>query len=188
MPLACTTPLAMSSRRIGMKKEHVALAGLAVALLTSCSSTVALADPPGFPDLNAFAEVPAADYTQSWGRGAPTVNFSTAEGIDCGFTAPKTLDGQNQLIHCDGPLPGLQDVTAKGSGPCDSGSVNQFDISHTKGACADVKPHRKVLGPGQKVSYGNVTCAVGGGGLIACIERVNPERGFVLQPSGSFVF
>ncbi|RIS79395.1 hypothetical protein D2E44_20810 [Mycobacteroides abscessus] len=91
-------------------------------------------------------------------------------------------------MSCWGPLPGLQNVPATGSGPCDTGSVNQFGIGHVKKDCQNHKPSTKVLNPGQKISYGNVTCAVGGDSLLACIERVSPERGFVLQPSGSFVF
>ena len=101
----------------------------------------------------------------------------------------KTRTDKIGLSHA-GNLPGLQDVPLHGenSGSCDFGTVNQCGISHIKGACKDANPERKILNPGQKVSYGNVACAVGDGPLIACIERVGPERGFVLQPSGSFVF
>ncbi|MDO3069572.1 hypothetical protein [Mycobacteroides abscessus] len=166
---------------------------LAVAALIACAPPDrAAAEPPGFPDLNAYSEVSVDQYVSAAGRGMTSVFFSTTEGVNCGFGHPANPDGRNQLIQCWGPLPGLQDIAAEGSGPCDTGTVNQFGakyaIGHVKGACKDNRPTSKVLSPGQKVSYGNVTCGVGDGGSVACIERVNPERGFVLQPSGSFAF
>lgn len=170
--------------------SYASAAFLALAISACSQSNIASAEPPGFPDLNGFSEAPAASYTMGWDRGSKTIGFSTANGVDCNFGAPKNPNGDNQEISCWGPLPGLQDVPVHGgdSGPCDFGTVNQRGIAHTKGACKDASPGRKILNPGQKVSYGNVTCAAGDDGLIACIERVSPERGFVLQPSGSFVF
>ncbi len=172
-----------------MKSAYTPLTFLVLAALTpSVSTPIALAEPPGFPDLNTFVEVPASQYVTAGSRGMTFIGFSTAEGINCGFSNPDSPDGQNQLIHCAGPLPGLQDVPATGSGPCETGVASQVAITHSKGSCADVKPTRKILGPGQKITHGMVTCAVGNGPLVACIDRFGPERGFVLQPSGSFVF
>jgi hypothetical protein len=45
-----------------------------------------------------------------------------------------------------------------------------------------------MLGAGQKVSYNNVTCAVGANKLVACLDTTSGEHGFVLQPSCSFAF
>ncbi|AWG64694.1 Uncharacterised protein [Mycobacteroides abscessus subsp. bolletii] len=162
---------------------------LAAAALMACSPPdKATAEPPGFPDLNTYAEVPVDQYVSPVGRGMTSVFFSTSEGVNCGFAHPANPNGQNQQIQCWGPLPGLQNIAAEGSGPCDTGTVNMYGIGHRKSECKDNKPTSKILSPGQKVSYGNVTCGVGDGGSVACIERVNPERGFVLQPSGSFSF
>lgn len=174
----------MSSR-----SGRVVTTAFAVAAILSCSSNVASAEPPGFPDLGAFAEVSTDSYIVMGSRGMKSINFSTSEGVNCGFSAPPNPNGNNQLISCDGPLPGLQDIPIEGSGSgqCDVGTVNTLAIAHYKGAC-DSRPNRKILNPGQKVSYGNVTCAVGSDKLIACIERVGAGRGFVLQSSGSFVF
>ncbi|WP_309224189.1 hypothetical protein [Mycobacteroides sp. CBMA 326] len=161
---------------------------IALSALVVLPPNVATAEPAGFPDLNTFADVPAQAYIQKWPRSAPTVSFSTEEGINCGFGAPETPNEDNQFAFCDGPLPGLQNVPARGSGPCDIGSVNSFGISHTQGACEDARPNWKILSPGHKLSYGNITCAVGRGPVVACVERIAHKRGFVLQPSGSFVF
>jgi hypothetical protein len=43
------------------------------------------------------------------------------------------------------------------------------------------------LAAGKKFVGKNGTCAVGDGGLVACIDADN-KHGFVLQPSGSWVF
>lgn len=170
------------------KKIYVSLAALTLAALACSSPGISSAEPAGFPDLNSFAEVPTGPYVVAGSRGLSSISFSTADGINCNFGNPPNPNGQNQLVTCDGPLPGLQDVPSTGSGACDIGSVNQYSIGHFKKDCKDSKPTHKLLNQGQKISYGNVTCAVGDGPLIACIERVSPERGFVLQPPGSFVF
>jgi len=44
------------------------------------------------------------------------------------------------------------------------------------------------LGVGQKVSYRNVTCAVGADQLLACLDTSLGQHGFVLRPSGSTAF
>ncbi|MDT5148253.1 MAG: hypothetical protein QOC58_2898, partial [Mycobacterium sp.] len=46
----------------------------------------------------------------------------------------------------------------------------------------------KALSAGQKVSYLNVTCAVGADDLVACLDSTSGEHGFVLQRSGSWAF
>lgn len=170
------------------KMTYMSLAFLTLAALSCSPPGVSSAEPPGFPDLNNFTEVPADSYVAAGSRGMTFIGFSTSEGVNCGFSNPETPNGQNQLIHCTGPLPGLQDVPATGSGPCDTGVVSQVAITHSKGSCTDARPTRKILNPGQKITQGMVTCAVGNGPLIACIDRFGSERGFVLQPSGSFVF
>jgi hypothetical protein len=45
-----------------------------------------------------------------------------------------------------------------------------------------------VLNAGQKISYQNVTCAVGGDGLLACLDTNLGPHGFVLKPPSSFAF
>lgn len=46
----------------------------------------------------------------------------------------------------------------------------------------------KPLGAGQKLSYLNVTCAVGADSLVACLDTTSGSHGFVLQRSGSSAF
>ena len=46
----------------------------------------------------------------------------------------------------------------------------------------------EALAAGQKLSYLNVTCAVGADNLIACLDTTSGDHGFVLQPSGSWAF
>lgn len=44
-----------------------------------------------------------------------------------------------------------------------------------------------LLNVGQKITTAGITCAVGGDRLTACIDPLL-NRGFVLQPSGSWTF
>jgi hypothetical protein len=46
----------------------------------------------------------------------------------------------------------------------------------------------KALAAGQKLSYLNVTCAVGADKLIACLDTTSGDHGFVLQSVGSWAF
>jgi len=45
-----------------------------------------------------------------------------------------------------------------------------------------------LLAPAQKVSLGSTTCGVAPGGVTACIDSTDGGHGFVLQPTGSWVF
>ena len=53
---------------------------------------------------------------------------------------------------------------------------------------ANTFSYARLMGSGQKVSFLNVTCAVGDDRLVACLETFNGEHGFVLRPSGSVFF
>jgi hypothetical protein len=46
----------------------------------------------------------------------------------------------------------------------------------------------KPLGTGQKLTYLNVTCAVGADNLVACLDTTSGDHGFVVQRSGSWAF
>ncbi|MFZ2239161.1 MAG: hypothetical protein WAV90_06400 [Gordonia amarae] len=70
-------------------------------------------------------------------------------------------------------------------GTAQSGSAA---ILHYKGNCSNQFGGNKVLNPGQKVSYGNITCGVVGGGITACLDSSNGTHGFVLDPAGSWAF
>lgn len=70
--------------------SYASAAFLALAISACSQSNIASAEPPGFPDLNGFSEAPVASYTMGWDRGSKTIGFSTANGVDCNFGAPKT--------------------------------------------------------------------------------------------------
>jgi hypothetical protein len=68
----------------------------------------AAALPPGFPNLDSFASVPADNYIATGPKGPRRfVEFSTPYNIACGFTA--TIDpvpaGSSQGINCEGEIP-----------------------------------------------------------------------------------
>ena len=140
------------------------------------------AEPPGFPDLTAFTEAPlSVDYSRpdKWANGYSF--FRTPDGLNC-------LAGS--MVRCSGPLPGLPIAEFDGCAEvrqtheeADHGEPFAFARSSTCRQEPD-----QLLDVGQKLTLtGNytTTCAVGPDRLTACIRA---GHGFVLQPSGSWVF
>ncbi|WP_131813441.1 hypothetical protein [Mycobacterium kubicae] len=169
--------------------------GLASAalLFSATIAPVAAAQPPGFPDLSGFSDV-TSSFTTPGGHGNPGVNFSTADGVNCGFGKPPQVTPDSQLVQCFGTLPGVQNLpitNGNTQGACDLGGAQVAggpgDVWHYKGNCP-APSGNKILNPGQKVYYGNITCGVAPGGVTACQSTANGEHGFILQPSGSSAF
>jgi len=142
----------------------------------------ATAQPAAFPDLSQFTAADAGryvrpfSYAERWANGY--LFFKTPDGISC------AVGGS---LWCTGEFPGRP----AGRGGCDSvrhdggGSPQPFAFASNDTAC--VPTTDAVLGVGQKLTnvvFG-ITCVVGEGRLTACIQN---DHGFVLQPSGSWVF
>jgi hypothetical protein len=148
--------------------------------LSACSSTPKTAAPPAnFPDLSTFTEETSADFTQS-GPG-----FTAPNEVSC------VLDfGPHEVTVCNGSIPNVP-ASVSGNGcvlvhkadPAISDAPYVFQRSGAD--CASSRrPH---IATGRKLTTKNSTCAIGDGGLIACIDADN-KHGFVLQPSGSWAF
>lgn len=182
-----------------------ALGGLTLAASAIASAPHAAAQPPpGFPDLNRFIAVPVDGYaTTPRQGGGPRISFSATPTLVCDFYGgPAPVPQPSQDIRCSGDAPGMDDVPFPGGGhpkpgDCVVGSVNfkgpGYELSRmTYGGCDGNPPALqsggKSLGAGQKLSYLNVTCAVGADNLVACLDTTSGEHGFVLQPSGSWAF
>lgn len=156
----------------------------------------ATALPPGFPDLNSFASAPVDDYITTGPKGPKRfVSFSTPYNIQCNFVA--TTDpvpaGATQGINCEGDVPGYSGgPTATES--CAVGTVGDWGASgfrfekHLTNCPPRPFNSGALLNAGQKVTYQNVTCGVGDGGLVACLDASLGQHGFVLKPSGSEAF
>ncbi|GAB1815559.1 hypothetical protein [Mycobacterium sp. MUNTM1] len=152
--------------------------------------------PPGFPNVDSFVAAPADNYIGTGPKGPGRfVAFSTPYNIQCGFTATVNPQpaGSSQGIHCEGQIPGV----ASGPTPTQSyaaGTVGDwgaagFRIDKELSGCPiGSYNHGTLLGAGQKVSYQNVTCAVGGDGLVACLDTSLGQHGFALKPSGNVTF
>jgi hypothetical protein len=148
--------------------------------LAACSSAPGRAEPPpNFPDLNTFATVDPEDYHVSG------TSFVSPDQIDC------VLDfGPHAVTVCNGVIPGVP-ASVPGSGcvsvrkaePVNADAPYVFQRSGRECASSRASP----ISAGKKLSGKNGTCAVGDGGLVACIDADN-KHGFVLQPSGSWVF
>ncbi len=159
--------------------------------------------PPGFPSLDGFTAVPSDGYVTSSGPDTPArISFSAPSAVVCSFYGgPAPAPQPSQDIKCTGDMPGMDDVPIPGGHPrpgdCVVGSVTfkgpGYQLSRMSYAGCDGNPATlpaggKVLAAGQKLSYLNVTCAVGADNLIACLDTTSGDHGFVIQRSGSWAF
>jgi hypothetical protein len=164
---------------------------LSAAVSMSCAAPAqdAAAQPPGFPDLGAFAAVPVEGFIEPPEKGPPFAYFSTPYNVQCWFEAGEEIPAwSGQDISCYGELPGL------GNGSCVVGKAGgegvgpEYSLSKTDQPCGAAFNHGKRLEAGQKVNFRNATCAVGADHLIACLDTTKGQHGFVLKPSGSTAF
>jgi hypothetical protein len=161
------------------------------------------APPPQFPNLDGFTSVPADGYVVTSTTSGPRITFLASNSLVCDFyggSAPAPQPSQD--IKCSGELPGMDDVPFPGAshlrpGDCVVGSVNfkgpgyqlsRMSYSGCGGNPAVLPNSGKLLAAGQKVTYLNVTCAVGADNLVACLDTTSGDHGFVLQSSGSWAF
>lgn len=172
---------------------------LTAALGVVATPPVAAAQPPGFPDVDDFTPVNAQGYLVQHSRRGQlgsvdntyyTVDFMTADGVGCAWNYERPGSSQPVIpeILCAGNIPGIPDTVPGRSGP-GCGKVSWmpggFGFGRYWPQCGPYTTH--VLSAGQKLETVNATCVVGAESLIACIDTVD-NQGFVLQPSGSWVF
>lgn len=177
---------------------------LAAAAAIAGSAQSVAQPPPGFPNLDGFTAVPADGYTTTTGPGTPPrISFSGPNTVVCDFYGgPPPAPQPSQDIKCKGDMPGMDDVPFAGGGrsrpgDCVVGSVDfkgpGYQLSRMSYSGCDGNPPTlpaggKSLGAGQKLSYLNVTCAVGADNLVACLDTTSGDHGFVVQRSGSWAF
>jgi hypothetical protein len=176
----------------------LAVAGMAGGLLIGTPGSPAGAQPAGFPNLDDFTAAPADAYITTGPKGPGRwVNFSTPYNIACQFDATDPPAGSSQAIMCDGDMPGLATAPLGSGAPvpggCVIGTVRSqgaagLRLNRESTGCGRQFSNGAFLGVGQKVSYGNVTCAVGADQLVACLDTSLGHHGFVLSPSGSTAF
>ncbi|OBH42527.1 hypothetical protein [Mycobacterium mantenii] len=174
----------------------------ASAIAVSAPHAAAL-PPPGFPNLDAFTAVPADGYVNTGTPGSsPRISFSAGPDMVCDFYGgPAPAPQPSQDIKCKGDMPGMDDVPIPGGrsrpGDCMVGSVDfkgpgyqlsRMSYSGCDGNQPTLPAGGKLLGSGQKLTYLNVTCAVGADNLVACLDTTSGDHGFVVQRSGSWAF
>lgn len=178
--------------------QALALAGLAGGLLMAGQGSPVQAQPAGFPNLDDFTAVPVDDYLSTGPKGPGRwVNFATPYNIACQFDAIEPPAGSSQAIMCDGDMPGMANAPLGSGAPvpggCVIGTVRSqgaagMRLNRESTTCGRQFSNGGFLGVGQKVSYGNVTCAVGADQLVACLDTSLGHHGFVLRPAGSSAF
>jgi hypothetical protein len=171
----------MSSTRLPVRL--LAAVALATGVAVVPADATANAQPPGFPDLTAFTDAPTNLHfsrPDRWASGHAF--FRTPDGLSCMM---------GSLTQCSGALPGL---------PAGVGA-ECAEVLQTADEATRSEPFRfetptdgcptsteDLLDVGQKLTFTTnylATCVVGEGRLTACIQN---GHGFVLQPSGSWVF
>jgi hypothetical protein len=185
----------MLIRRVTQALAHARLAG---GLLMAGQGSPVHAQPAGFPNLDDFTAVPVDDYLSTGPKGPGRwVNFATPYNLACQFDAIEPPAGSSQAIMCDGDMPGMANAPLSSGAPvpdgCVIGTVRSqgaagLRLNRESTSCGRQFSNGAFLGVGQKVSYGNVTCAVGADQLVACLDTSLGHHGFVLRPSGSTAF
>ncbi|HME17816.1 MAG TPA: hypothetical protein VKG83_20625 [Mycobacterium sp.] len=161
----------------------------AVSLVTPKASAL----PPGFPDPNAFTAVDAASHIVHYPRSGAAVIIATPDGVQCSWGVPGGPDSHTD-VRCSGNIPGIPvSVPDDGRAGCATlgksggsmGATYLYVFDRRGGSTCP--PFPATLTVGQKISATNITCVVAAGNVTACIDPI-VNHGFVLQPSGSWVF
>jgi hypothetical protein len=194
---ASTRPNEELVRAVSARIAQATAAGIAATALTlTVSAPTAAAPPPGFPDLDTFASISVDAYIVTGPKGPKRfVAFSTPYNIECSFIATNdpVPAGATQGINCDGEIPGV----ASGPTPtesCATGKVGDWGASGFRiereliNCPIGTFSSGVLLTAGHKVTYQNVTCAVGDNGLIACLDTSLGHHGFALRPAGNVTF
>ncbi|WP_235630914.1 hypothetical protein [Mycobacteroides abscessus] len=183
----------------------LAVLGMTVGLAVSSPAAQVAAEPAGFPRLDLFSAVAVEDYMVTYIRGRRIVAFSTPYSLMCDFDAPADpADPPAPRLHCAGDLPGTTSgrfSTSQSPAACTVGTVDfspsgGYEFMPYDWKCGDINfrlddfPYwsGRQLDPGEKLSYGNITCAVGGDNLVACLDTRGGQHGFLIRPSGSRAF
>jgi hypothetical protein len=171
-------------------KALMFLAGVGIVLGERFAPVTAAAEPPGFPDVKSFTPVDPRPYLGG-GLGHPSINFhfATPDGVLCRWQGQYPSNPNAFVdVRCSGNIPGIPDDGSPGCAQLGSVGIHTpYVFTRGLGTCPPFPGWINVLDVGQSVSDNNVTCVVGAGSLTACIDDVH-NRGFVLQPSGSWVF
>jgi hypothetical protein len=167
-----------------LTKALIATAGFFVAALPLNGCT-AQADPPSFPDIDAYTAVNQRDYVIAYDTPGIVVSgtyFLTPDGISCSITV-------GAYAGCSGNnFPGVPPATpTKGGAP----RVNTIStdsrirpVSDTTGTDGTIRDQPiKILPPFHSISLGGVICGVDDAGMTACKDPQG--RGFILSPSWS---
>jgi hypothetical protein len=171
-----------------------------VGAMTLAPLPVAAAAPPNFPDLSGFQPVDADAYRAEHGYATEGVRFSTPDGVHCSLS--HNVRGSESVASCRGDLPGAGGATGVLATSYVPTVWQQVDLSQPE-MYLEMEDHGlrdvpvdpasfQVLSAGSKITFANITCAVGDAPLTACIiTSASPglvDHGFVLQPGGSSTF
>ncbi|MUL81542.1 MULTISPECIES: hypothetical protein [unclassified Mycolicibacterium] len=164
-----------------MRRAFVVPAFWAAIVLAGATAPIADASPPGFPDLDAFSAVDPAPYVEH-GLKASRVGFTTPT-MTCSWDYLQDHNA-HVVAGCRGTIVGMPAEARQSEigSSCDGvGST----FTRGSGPCPPPDEYPR-LAPGHKLTAVNTTCAVTDDG-VACIDPI-VNHGFVVQPSGSWVF
>lgn len=152
----------------------------AAIVLAGATAPAVDAAPPGFPDLDAFTAVDPAPYVEH-GLKASRIGFTTPT-LTCTWDY-RPDHNDHVAVGCQGTIVGMPaDARHSEISSCDGVSST---FARGRGSCPPPGEYPR-LAPGHKLTAVNTTCAVTDDG-VACIDPI-VNHGFVVQPSGSWVF
>lgn len=152
----------------------------AAIVLAGATAPSADASPPGFPDLDAFSAVDPAPYVEH-GLKASRIGFTTPT-MTCSWDYLPDHNA-HAVVGCRGTIVGMPADTPQSEAATSCDGVGST-FARGRGPCRSEDYPR--LAPGHKLTAVNTTCAVTDDGVV-CIDPI-VNHGFVVQPSGSWVF
>jgi hypothetical protein len=149
----------------------VGTAGVIVAIGVPVTASAEPA--PALPDVNGYAPAKSSEYSMNDGAWYA---FSAPNGLTC------VLDRQSGGYGCSGPIP----AAPGGANLVSAGPIGGPGFASSARPLYGVTDGAKPLPPNTRLSFRTVSCGTDGV-TTTCTNSVD-QTGFVLSPSGSFVF
>ncbi|MBS9535024.1 hypothetical protein KIH27_15650 [Mycobacterium sp. M1] len=163
-------------------------------VLAITSACAAEAAPPEFPNVDSYAPVDPntlMHMDKSWNS---IVFYPASKHYSCSYLISGVgVTEQNRFLSCEGDIPGASDAPTEGASGAGCSLVKALSGSIIREAMQQCMPYQgsnidipgHELRPGQKVTYGPVTCVQDQGDRTACI---NGDHGFVISPEKTWAF
>ncbi|MBS9535179.1 hypothetical protein KIH27_16450 [Mycobacterium sp. M1] len=179
-------------KRHGFRMHSVAVAIVASALMITSACT-AEAAPPGFPNVDSYTPVDPNTLMHMDKSWRSVVFYPASKHYSCSYLFSGVgIAEDNRTLSCQGDIPGAADAPIDGPDKtgCSFVGVAPNWLARRPSQCGvytssdTALPGHELL-PGQKVTYGSMTCVQDQGDRTACIDG---DHGFVISPEKTWAF